>query len=249
MTSTYKVKLKQNYLGEVCYNIFHYFSEEDWAPEQLALSFLARVVVAMQGVSHTANSYDSVEIEDARAGVLPPYVLALSDFNGIRVGDPTPSFNAWGYFLQRGSKNMRSGGKRVSGVNEADTAGQKPATFFENNLVTPADAFSAVLTWSATYTFLPLIYRKEKLDPPAPEQGTQIISAQYRRYTSQNTRKEGRGESAGTNLVPNMSVNGIAYVPPVEARYKTFQEWVDLGGVPFYIDGAQGKNPKVLPVA
>lgn len=248
MTFFYKVELQHTYYGEVGYNIFTYLSNEGFSPSVLASLFIEHVVSLAIGISNTSLEYTGVKITDWRNELAPVYWGAMTGFTGTRTGGGMPSYGAWGYFLQRGSGNVRSGGKRFGGVNEADTAGQIPQAFFVDNLEALEPRLSAVLTDGAR-KYYPMIYRPENPDAGVTEQAAQIVGAQYRRLTTQNSRKVGRGAAAGFNLVADQSYDLTSFAPLAGSDWVSFGDWVATGGERFYTDGVVDGEPNVVTFA
>jgi hypothetical protein len=241
----YQIKLESTFLGEVAYNIFNYTSADQWLPEELVVTFLANVLTPFLGISHDGLEYTSITASDARGGPLPDYYATLQNWTGTRAGPEAPSFQAWGYFMQRGSRNVGSGGKRFGGVAENDTEGQDPVGSFLNNLTANAPFLASVLVNDGE-KFPPIIYRAIDIPTGGTEQAAQVVAGQYRRLTTQNSRKKGHGNASGFTVSANDIIDFSSFTPEAGWREQPFSQWVSEGGLPFYVDGTVAGEPNVV---
>lgn len=124
---------------------------------------------------------------------------SFSDFSaqtlsatGEVTGGALPSFNAWGFKLQRTTRETRHGSRRVAGVAEAwqqngviDTPGVTP-------IATLAGTFSELISVSELGIAAPVIVR---LNPTThlPSITNRIVSGLYRGITTQKSRQPGHG--------------------------------------------------------
>lgn len=109
---------------------------------------------------------------------------------GLRIGDPCPSFVAWGFIFQTTNRLFRSGGCRIGGVSEADMdngIANGPAL---GVLATLSAELAATLINAALTDSWNLVLHREPTDPPTlPELTVGISSTNYARVTTQSSRK------------------------------------------------------------
>lgn len=114
------------------------------------------------------------------------------DGTGLVTGGALPSFNAWGYKLQRTTRETRHGSKRIAGVAEAwqqNGVIDTPAVTAVTNL---GEQFGVPIPVDETAIFTPVIL---SLDPVThlPVVSNKIINGIYRGITTQKSRQPGHG--------------------------------------------------------
>lgn len=115
----YLLKDNQTYLGETLMNVYTYYHlEGEGGAQELAEAFEASVLPDIQAIQNIGVVHDDLNVlnynddEDF-------YVMTLgSSYVGGVSGEAFPRYNAWGYILNRATRQVRNGGKRYAGVSE-----------------------------------------------------------------------------------------------------------------------------------
>lgn len=155
------------------------------------------------------------EIQDNYLGVLSNFYLLTQinainldntlDFatvaaalNGTRSGQVMPSFVCWEFMYVRADRAAHNGRKSIGVVSEDDVTNGTVTPSFAATVNGLATAMGAILTTGGSAPeFTPAIWRRAGNygTPPVayPDTFYPVASVVYRRVSSQNTRKTGRG--------------------------------------------------------
>lgn len=114
--------------------------------------------------------------------------------SGTRSGDAMPSFVAHGLQLTRGNKNTRNGSRRIPGVMEGDiTDGNNPPTPVQNGLMSAFMSDFSYVEGANNFLARPVILGRDQLGRIEPTRYSPVTGVTYKRVTTQNSRKKGRG--------------------------------------------------------
>lgn len=181
-----------NYLDQEMMN--RYFYRTALTPnvpiiDELLAEFEAEIVPLVNAMQHSAClnvRLDGIAIEDIFFST-----LSLSG-TGVWAGQPSPSYNAFSFLLQRSNASTKSGGKRIGGLSEDVMVGN--FRWVDASIIVPCDnyaeALDDVLT-TTSGTFSPVLVKFDPLNPGVVLADQLIASASYSRLTTQNTRKGG----------------------------------------------------------
>jgi hypothetical protein len=120
----FKVTLRGLYGNQPTVNVFHY---RQTLPLQSIASdvagfFIAGPLAAIRSVQNSNQTYQEVEVIDTR-DVANFHSEAISLAGATTALEALPGFIVWSLRLLRSTRDMRSGWKRFSGLNEADISG------------------------------------------------------------------------------------------------------------------------------
>lgn len=123
-TPIYEVIVKQDYAGGNVFNVFHYHNTSG-TPSGSGASILnslieTGVIPSWAALVHTGLTF--LELETRRLNNITDFDVEILGATGARVGDAGPNFAAFNFRFNRGTKETRSGAKRLAGVLESDTA-------------------------------------------------------------------------------------------------------------------------------
>jgi len=114
--------------------------------------------------------------------------------SGTRTGDAMPAFVAHGIQLTRGSRATRNGSRRIPGVMEGDTAGGSlPPAPIRNGILAAFIAGDTYDDGANEFNAKPIIVGRDSLGRIEPTRVSDVVGAVYKRITTQNSRKPGRG--------------------------------------------------------
>lgn len=199
--SILRVTLKGTVQLQEMVNVFHYFAQistgavEDTLA-QFATAFQSDVVVPIAGIINNQSQFTYVKIEGVE-GNNETYETAFAPIVGTRTGEAMPPFVAWEYQLLRATSATRHGWKRFGGIAEPDHSNGVPNPTFQATL----DALAATLyagfdtgTVPFTKLYSPILasYIVNGMPRVTPVFNS-VNNIIYKRVTSQNTRKFGRG--------------------------------------------------------
>lgn len=184
----YRLKLSGNYLGQTIINTFYYENvlTNSTAPF-LNLDFLDDILPAIQAVVSDQVTFTDTEVQNLDN----PSDFSVSAFSnpGLRAGQPTPPFVAWGYTLYSNNLVHRSGGKRFAGVAEPDIDNGVPVGSVLTPLNLLAIRMGAALPTGGTAVWRPRIARITYVDSVPSYEWTVCNASAFKWVTSQNTRK------------------------------------------------------------
>jgi hypothetical protein len=153
---------------------------------QIAISFNADLLSLIEGVQSVEVSGVDIRVRLFGGGV--EEVQNIDTQAGDQTGECTPSFNAWGFILNRTNIDIRNGSKRFAGISETDVVGNGPATPIITALDNVAIGLQATLILANGAELSPVIYRRESfLD--GDWFGSVVADAAFRKVTSQVSRK------------------------------------------------------------
>lgn len=171
-------------------NVFGYSSVLAVVNEEYELSnaFRTQVIPELAKVVSDIREFTRVEVYNVTNGT------GYYDFNyvtpvpGLRTGDIQPFFTAWGFQYNRITAGKRNGAKRLGPISEADTSGTNPTPTMIGLLNTLAGVLGGSLTVGIIQTWFPIILER-KPTGVYPWTYHSILNVQYKRITTQNSRK------------------------------------------------------------
>jgi len=190
----YQLKLHSTFSGQECLNVFYYASSGsgDGNCADLNDAFIAHVLGAIAATLSDLLSFTLVESFNIdTVGDFAETAVAVS---GARGGDAMPPFVATGFKFLRADRTIRNGAKRFAGVSEADSDdGITRVAGYVTTSNAAAVAMENILT-GALDSSTPILFHKTN-PPGTPLAGSAHVlnGVVWERFTSQNTRKIGRG--------------------------------------------------------
>lgn len=194
----FKVTVRGQLLGAATSNTFYYRQalplQSD--AQDVAGLFVLGPLLAMRNIQTVSQTYQEVEAIDTR-DVANFFTLAIALSGQIPSANPMSSFTAMSWRLLRSSRDMRSGWKRLGGVDEGDVTGNTflPAHFTAMQAAAPGIGGNLV-DGIATLQLCIVRDRPTAGDPGIdPDDSTtwrytDVASTQaVNRTTSQNSRK------------------------------------------------------------
>lgn len=189
----YRITDAQVYLSQGCLNVYHYKQIAGTAGSASDLltpfiEFIIPDILALQMAQLTHVAFTCVNLDDLDdyAIVTPAPALAGT----LSAGDPEPSYIALEFQFIRSTRASRHGWKRIAGVSENGVSGNDITGTYPTAVNTAATAmFSNVIGAGGTYT--PVIVRRNIV--PALSVDFPVADVVFKRLSTQNTRKAGRG--------------------------------------------------------
>jgi len=195
----YQLIDRQEFASQTVLNVYYYrlVSSGGSAPfaNDLALAFFETLIPAIIDVQVEGLHHNALEVScpDDPSDFITLTIVA-PDGVGTAGTDGLPPFVAGAIRLNRASRELRNGQKRLAGPPEsAQTNGTVTGTY-----TTSMNVIAALMAGSLTETghssvFVPRIVRKQRTPPYAITADIGISSAEFTKLSSQNTRKIGRG--------------------------------------------------------
>lgn len=179
--------LTSEFAGVECKNIFYYRVQTAGSATDLLNEWTLELFPKIQAITSTSVTYISRNVYNLND---------LTDFDerqfgagtdGDVVGDALPSFNAWGFKLNRTDRTTRNGAKRFVGVPEsASNLGVHDGSL-STEIASLEFELSDLVQGAGTSVFQPIIYRSGTSTGNGV--WNDVSSASYQRITSQNSRK------------------------------------------------------------
>jgi hypothetical protein len=171
-------------------NVFGYRSNLAVVNEEQALgdAFDAQMIPEIRKVTSAAMSYVRVEVYNVTNGLGYYDKHPVPALLGLRSGDAQPNFNSWGFQYNRVNVGQRNGAKRFGLICENDTSGPVASAAMVVILDALSAKLQAALKVGIIDTWFPEILERK----PAgvyPWTSHPILGVQYKRITSQNSRK------------------------------------------------------------
>lgn len=189
----YEIAVEARFKGQQCVNRFHYYEETLGSPNYNTLhtAFINDVLVDIL----TIQSQNYV-MRELRITPLFGTDLGLVGANIQTGGQSSPAdlppFMAWKFKLLHGDRRVRPGQKRFAGVTE----GAVDDETYNSSLATAVSALSVSLAQTLTdgsLNFVPVIVHYPSDKYPSIILA-QVVSAIFTGWTTQNSRKAGRGQ-------------------------------------------------------
>lgn len=188
--------------GQQVLNVYHYtqVAEATVGTNVVALqnawtTFILVPLVLVQSVHVEHVGYKVVNLDNP-----DEFGLQVATATGNVSGEALPPFCAWSFRLNRATRLVRNGQKRIGGVPESFNDGGVATGAALTLLPAVAIAMGALITDTISgASFTPRIVHKATEagpggSPPAtPRADYAVASAEYTRISTQNTRKFGRG--------------------------------------------------------
>lgn len=190
MTREFRTVLTANYNGVLINNVFHYTSSSNTLgqADNLNAAFELTVLPEIQAVQHIDVTYDTVYSIDTNT--LTDYNLRGLTATGLRGsgGTALPAFIGFSFTYNTVASVIRHGYKRFAGVNRDDVIDDAPSGTLLALLVTLGDTLELPLS-NGGFTFVPIIPRYSTSSPPVMTSYALISACNFKRISSQNTRK------------------------------------------------------------
>lgn len=198
MTQRYQLTLNQAFnttAGDLIQNVFFYENVGvAQNAELLATAFEDQVldnIATIQSAAIKINSIQVINLDDP----LDYFVLApTTPAEGAVTGDCLPQFVCWSFRLNRVSRSVRNGQKRIAGVPETLQVNGVAVAGASTDLTALADAMGTNLTDVSGANYTPRIGRRPL--PGHPLSDTVLFAVRnvnYVRISTQNSRKTGHG--------------------------------------------------------
>lgn len=175
--------------GEEITNVYWYQCiDGDGTAEDLAEFWVTDVLGYVRAVQTNQLTHTAIEVinYDELADF---YTLDLTSGNaGTRTGEYLPRFNAWGFRLERPTRAIRSGSKRIAGITESDTTSGVANPTFVGTLDDLADRMAHVVEGADTNRYQPNIVSINR-ETGAIITDVGFTNASYVKITTQNSRK------------------------------------------------------------
>lgn len=193
----------QTYLLQTVQNVYEFFVYELTGTvtlEEIALEWVDTVLTPVRNIQADDINHDYLAVKNLSNGV--DIWDETTNLPGVVVStNPSPSFVAVGIQLLRSTAITRHGGKRISGISDDNITGNSLVGVALTNMPALLTALSAelnVVGADGTASLYPVIVgRYPQGSPNAGEMDLSklnpIQGAQFKRVTTQNTRKAGRG--------------------------------------------------------
>lgn len=188
-TELFEVRVRQQFLGQELINLYYYTETAaggNISPGDLCTAFNDDVMRDVEAVQQ--EDVIGIDIRCRKFGGVSETILDISSQSGVRTGGPSPSFNAWGFILNRATIDIRNGAKRYGGLSENDTVGNDPDPAMLALLATLAGSIAATLTIPGPEDAKPVIYRRDSFVDP-DWFGGNVSGASFTKVTSQVSRK------------------------------------------------------------
>lgn len=197
-TNRFELILKTLYGSYECLNVFHYKQTGGTGGAlELASAFDMQVLDDLAGILLTTVSFTEIAITNLDDPTDFTVYTPIGTTQGTRSGDGLPAFVAWGFRLNRATREVRNGYKRFVGVSETDQAGGSSVPAIQTALDAVELALSTALTHAGTGSSWDLVIMRVTRNPEDPE--LPLVGYTYTDFpvadvvhyalTTQNTRK------------------------------------------------------------
>lgn len=176
--------------GNPYLNVFGYRSNLVVVNEafELAAAFKAQLIPEIKKILSIQNRIDRVEIFNVTDGEGYYNDAYSPEISGERNGETLPDFVSYGYQYNRLVAGKRNGFKRFSNASEDDVAGPVPTGSMLTILNALGIKLAEPLNIGLIDTWFPVILER-KPTGVFPWTDHALLSVQYKRITTQNTRK------------------------------------------------------------
>ena len=185
----FEIRLRQSLFEQEIVNIF-YYKDDETGPNvglsQIAIAFVADVLAVIEVMQ--SELLEGVDVRVRKLGGTVEEVQNIDTRTGERPGEALPSFNAWGYILNRTNIDIRNGAKRFAGVAEGDVDGNFPVSAIQVDLDNIAIALQATLILANDAELTPVIYRRDTFEDPSWF-GSIVADSAFTKVTTQVSRK------------------------------------------------------------
>jgi hypothetical protein len=180
----------QEYEGQTMTNRYFYNTTDPIIVEKLSeLQDLFEIEVVPRVIRLQHNTVQHVRLETRELEGVLFSVKPLTQV-GLNVDEPSPSWNALSFLLQRGDGRTKSGGKRIGGISEANIIGNQvfPDPLFDQWLIDYADSVSALLVGTIG-NYVPTLIKFDPLNAGVIINSQPIVGASFSRLSTQATRR------------------------------------------------------------
>jgi len=198
----YQLTDVQTYLGQQVLNVYYYkqIAEPSVGVSNIALvraweDFVMATIgpVQNEGLDHVGVRVINLDNPD-------DFLLSPNSFAGTVSGDGMPPYVTFAFRLNRASRAVRNGQKRIGGISESSVGDGLVNPGLATNIAAIEVALGAIITDTISgASFQPRIVHLATEagpggDPPAtPRADYTISSVEFTSVSTQNTRKFGRG--------------------------------------------------------
>lgn len=194
MAALYKIVVTSVFGGQISnplVNVFGYRSNLVVVNEasELSIAFRAQMVPELIKVMQVSTEIKRVEVLNVTNGV------EYNDYNyaatpdGLRAGESTSLFTAWGFQYNRATAGKRNGSKRFGAVSETDVQAGAPTVAMTVVLDALAVKLGSPLKIGLIDTWFPEILER-KPTGVYPWTSHPITNVTFKRVTTQNSRKQ-----------------------------------------------------------
>jgi hypothetical protein len=171
-------------------NVFGYRSNLAVVNEEQALgdAFDAQMIPEVRKIVKDTMTFVRIEVYNVTNGLGYYDKHPIPALAGLRTGDAQPNFNAWAFQYNRVNVGQRNGAKRFGLMSETDTTGPNPTAGMTVILDALAVKLGAALKVGVIDTWFPEILER-KPSGVYPWTSHPILGVQFKRITSQNSRK------------------------------------------------------------
>jgi len=158
--------------------------------DELMSEFNAVVVPLVKDLQHISTQHVSIDTKEVQGFAFSTLAISGSGSNG---GEEGPAWNALSFKLQRGNASTKSGGKRISGLSEANIIGNIvfPDPTYEARIAAYAEVLDDALL-GPNATWVPVLVKFDPLNPGVVLADQIIASASFNYLSTQGTRKPER---------------------------------------------------------
>jgi len=192
----YKVIDQQSLLGQEVLNVYYYQSTTDGTlqAENLFNAFVSDMLPAIVATQSDLLFHNIITVESVTNPADFFEGSLTADNEGTNAGSVNDPFGAWGFKLTRSTRETRNGSKRIGGTTDGSVVNGEAVGGIVALLNTLAGQMGSDIT-DGVVTFIPVIRHLTRAMIVAEEPPTffPISGAGYERYTSQVSRKFGRG--------------------------------------------------------
>lgn len=153
----------------------------------LAGQFLTDIYLPLINILNILASYDAVHVENLN-NPADFATIAFTPVDGLVPGDCMPPFVAWGFEMPSSDRNLRAGLQRVPGVSETWVENGVVDPLFAPNLDDYADFLEQTIA-PGLDVYTPVLYTPGNVATAGLPLAVPVVTANYARVTSQNSRK------------------------------------------------------------
>ena len=183
----------QYYLGQGILNIYYYKATAGSAAnaQNCVAGWIAGPlpeILAIQDVDMEHNAFTCINLDDPTDFFVDfPTSGNIGTYTGTH---PLAAWAAFSFMYHRATRACRNGWKRFAGIDEEVVAGNEIVPGFLSTVNALATALGTTIDGFGNQ-YIPRIVRKNAV--PALSEDFGVTSVSFRGYTTQNTRKPGRG--------------------------------------------------------
>jgi hypothetical protein len=196
ITDVYKVTDFQTLIGVQLINVYWYQATagSTTGASSLVTAFLADMLPEIINLQTTDTAHLRILAENVADLADFADVALTTDNVGLTAGDVNDTFGAWGFKLIRSTRAVRNGSKRIGGVADSQVDSGLAVSGVIPSLNALAAAMGAdIVDGSNVYSPVLRHLTREMIVAGDPPTFSLVSGASYEAYTSQVSRKFGRG--------------------------------------------------------